>query len=116
MLDTSIHGFSFKFTIFVFELQNKKRRSSSKAVGIDPAECQHHFDIQAMLKAKKGKNKISLSDLVHEHLGQPLEKQCQTSDWHFRPLLKRQQTYAATDAWCTLKVWQVLNDLPPESS
>ena len=50
--------------------------ASSKAVGVEANECKNQIDIQTMLKAKKGKNKSSLSDLVHEHLGQPLEKQC----------------------------------------
>jgi hypothetical protein len=49
-----------------------------------------------------------LSALVEKHLGKPLDKRMQTSDWAARPLTKDQEEYAALDARCLVSLYSAL--------
>lgn len=45
-----------------------------------------------------------LSAMVMEHLGKPLDKDMQQSNWAYRPLNVEQLHYAALDAWVLLQL------------
>ena len=51
----------------------------------------------------------SLSALVCLHLGRPLDKRMQTSDWQRRPLSPDQLAYAAVDACCLVALARALD-------
>lgn len=50
----------------------------------------------------------SLSTLVHQCLGYPLDKSDQFSNWEKRPLRESQLIYASLDAYCLIQVYDVL--------
>eukprot|EP00795_Rhopilema_esculentum_P010416 gene10416-19117_t len=52
-----------------------------------------------------------LSQLVKQCLGKPLDKTFQISNWEQRPLSKEQLLYAALDALCLVKIYDVFEDL-----
>ncbi|KXZ47560.1 hypothetical protein GPECTOR_34g719 [Gonium pectorale] len=86
-------------------LQTEWRDKSSK-------ECNLCFDAVALAKKLRpefGRSQsISLSRLVADVLGKPLDKTQQRSAWGRRPLSPAQLLYAATDAYCLVALYDAL--------
>lgn len=61
-----------------------------------------HFTISVQSKGP------SLSTLVQQCLGYPLDKSDQFSNWEKRPLRESQLIYASLDAYCLIQVYDVL--------
>lgn len=55
------------------------------------------------------RTKQDLRQLVASCLGKPLDKSQQFSNWSRRPLTPQQIMYAASDAYCLLDVYEILN-------
>ena len=49
-----------------------------------------------------------LGAVIETVLGAPLDKTCQCSNWEARPLSQAQRTYAALDAWCLVRLTDVV--------
>lgn len=58
---------------------------------------------------------LSLEHYAREHLGLPLSKALQTSDWSRSPLLDEQIIYAAGDAVVVKAVWECLSEMIAQS-
>merc|ERR1712004_576717 len=54
---------------------------------------------------KQAQHGISLTSLAERHLGLPLDKTMQMSNWARRPLPESQKHYAALDAWVPLEIY-----------
>ncbi|KAJ6410976.1 hypothetical protein OIU84_007680 [Salix udensis] len=61
-------------------------------------------------EGKGPKETKSLATICKEVLGISLSKELQCSDWSHRPLTEEQKIYAATDAHCLLKIFNVFQD------
>lgn len=59
-----------------------------------------------LIASQLGLRQLSLRKLVAVFLGQRLCKQQRLSDWEKRVLLDNQISYACTDAWASLKVYE----------
>ena len=51
-----------------------------------------------------------LGTVIETVLGAPLDKTCQCSAWEDRPLSSAQRDYAALDAWCLVRLTEVVVD------
>ena len=51
-----------------------------------------------------------LGAVIETVLGAPLDKTCQCSEWEDRPLSPAQREYAALDAWCLVRLAEVVVD------
>ncbi|XP_061952521.1 uncharacterized protein LOC133675224 isoform X1 [Populus nigra] len=70
-----------------------------------------YYQMQHKQQGRKGpKETKSLATICKEVLGISLSKELQCSDWSHRPLTEEQKTYAATDAHCLLKIFNVFQD------
>lgn len=67
-------------------------------------------DLHSLIK-KHGVVNSGLRKLSAMILGFRISKSQQTSNWENETLTKRQQVYAATDAWVCLKIYEKLNEL-----
>jgi len=65
------------------------------------------------LSKKRAREGISLSSVAEQHLGLPLDKTLQMSDWARRPLSSPQRHYAAMDAWVAAEVYMRLTAAAP---
>ncbi|KAF5442697.1 hypothetical protein F2P56_035326 [Juglans regia] len=66
--------------------------------------------LQHKLHGRKVSKQIkSLATICKELLGLSLSKELQCSDWSRRPLTEEQKTYAAMDAHCLLKIFNVFH-------
>ncbi|MBN1180793.1 MAG: 3'-5' exonuclease domain-containing protein 2 [Bacteroidales bacterium] len=65
-------------------------------------------DIQKIV-GEYGIEQISLKKMAAIVLGGRISKSQQTSNWEQDELTEAQQLYAATDAWCSLKIYTTLN-------
>jgi len=67
------------------------------------------LDVQdAWVQVADGAGACGLSMLCERHLGKPLSKRLQTSDWGARPLSREQVEYAALDAYCLIGLAEAL--------
>ncbi len=71
---------------------------------------QGYQDIHSFIK-DKGVINTGLRKLAAMILGFRISKSQQTSNWENTVLNERQQTYAATDAWVCLKIYEKLKEL-----
>lgn len=62
-------------------------------------------DVYCARHKKKSSNPPSLSSLVAETLGRPLDKAMQMSNWTRRPLCRSQLVYGALDAHCLVRIF-----------
>ncbi|CAK7324222.1 unnamed protein product [Dovyalis caffra] len=70
-----------------------------------------YYHMQHKQPGRKGpKETKSLATIYKEVLGISLSKELQCSDWSHRPLTEEQKTYAAADAHCLLKIYNVFQD------
>ncbi len=74
------------------------------------ANPQGYQDIHSFIK-DKGVINTGLRKLAAMILGFRISKTQQTSNWENTVLNERQQTYAATDAWVCLKIYEKLKEL-----
>ncbi len=74
------------------------------------ANPQGYQDIHSFIK-DKGVINTGLRKLAAMILGFRISKTQQTSNWENEVLNERQQTYAATDAWVCLKIYEKLKEL-----
>eukprot|EP00794_Sanderia_malayensis_P005049 gene5049-5707_t len=66
------------------------------------------------LDCKSYQTDRGLSQLVKQCLGKPLDKTYQVSNWEQRPLSGDQLKYAALDALCLIKIYDIFEDLAAE--
>lgn len=102
---------------FGFEEDLRKLRESYPAWWGDVAPPQPLFDLHGPLPPDRSDGGCGgagrggaggLSALAELHLGKPLDKRMQTSDWAARPLTQDQEEYAALDARCLVSLHEVL--------
>ena len=74
----------------------------------------HHFEPSGFIELQKlvtkfGIEQISLKKMTAIVLNGRISKSQQTSNWEQENLTEAQQLYAATDAWCSYKIYTALN-------
>lgn len=74
-------------------------------------EPKNTFDLQPLAQQKKLKN-LGLKGLCEEVLAVTISKGPKTTNWEQTHLTEVQLTYAATDAWISLKLYETMKDLP----
>jgi ribonuclease D len=75
----------------------------------------HFVELQTLAK-EKGLQNFGLKGMTEEVLNESLTKGPKTTNWEAAELTDRQITYAATDAWIGLKLYQRIKTLVPPTS
>ncbi len=65
---------------------------------------------------KLGVKNAGVRNLSGIFMGRKVSKSQQTSNWESEHLSPQQQTYAATDAWICLKIWDVISAIESRQS
>jgi ribonuclease D len=100
-------------------LQNDSIEKAGVAIRDDIKALQHlkkfkpaGFIELALLAKDKGLEVESVKKLTALLLGIRISKSAQTSNWEAAQLNEKQISYAATDAWVCLKIYEILKNKP----
>ena len=98
----------FSVFYFSFIIQVGHAVCTDDAVTILKNYCvdMKNFQDTLLMASQLGLKRQSLRKLVAMFLGQRLCKKHQRSDWEKRVLMDKQISYACTDAWASLRLYQ----------
>uniref|UniRef100_A0A1B6IFJ8 3'-5' exonuclease domain-containing protein n=1 Tax=Homalodisca liturata TaxID=320908 RepID=A0A1B6IFJ8_9HEMI len=113
--NTEILKLGFGLTADLIKLKESLILNDTKLTGMGYLDLNllwkklmREFNVTLPYKGKEKDGVEGLSKLVSLCLGKPLDKSEQFSNWDRRPLREAQKLYAALDAYCLLKVYEVL--------
>lgn len=104
-------GFAFSSDILMIKQSLPDLNFTPKQIGkLDLLSLWQHFDKYPKVKLpfEGSRGGPSLSTLVSQCLGFPLDKSDQFSNWEKRPLRDSQLVYAALDAYCLIEIYDII--------
>ncbi|XP_057826445.2 uncharacterized protein LOC131038134 isoform X2 [Cryptomeria japonica] len=118
-VDTLKLGFKFKQDLMYLAGTFSSEEAYSFFSMVDPyidiGKIYNYLQNHDLWSLNKGRNKMliqqskGLSSICEEVLGFKLSKDLQCSDWEKRPLMDEQIAYAAADAYCLIRIFDVVH-------